>query len=65
MTNKARCHGKKYFCRYCLQCFSISKVLDGQTKNGLAINHTKSVLFPEEGAYIKFKNFKRLTNHHS
>ena len=30
------------------------KSIDGQTKNGLAINHTKSVLFPEEGAYIKF-----------
>ena len=29
-------------------------------KNGLAINHIKSVLLPEEGRYVNFQNFKRL-----
>ena len=28
MTNKTKYHGKKYFYRYCLQCFSYSKVLE-------------------------------------
>ena len=27
----------------------------------MAINHVKSVLLPEEGSYITFQNFKRLT----
>ena len=60
MTNKAKHHGKKYFCQYCLQCFSISKVLECHVKNCLAINHTKSVLLPDEGELVNFQNLKRL-----
>ena len=30
-------------------------------KNYLAINHTKSVLLPEEGVYINFKKCQRFT----
>ena len=61
MSNKTKYHSKKYICQYCLQCFSSSKVLECHTKNCLTIYHTKSVLLPEEGAYINFQNFKRLT----
>ena len=39
---------KKYFCRYYLQCFSGSKVLEFHVKNCLAFNYTKLVLLPEE-----------------
>ena len=51
---------RKYFCQYCLQCFSSAKVLLCQVKNCLAINHTKSDLLPEENECVNFQNFKRL-----
>ena len=60
MTIKTKHHGKRHFCQYGSQCFSSPKVLECQTKNGLAINNTKSVLFPEESQYVNFQNFKRL-----
>ena len=28
MTNKTKPHGKNFFCRYCCQCFSSSRVLE-------------------------------------
>ena len=60
MTNKTKHYGKKYFYRYCLQCFSNSKVWEPQIKNCLVINRTKSFLLPEENEYIDFQNFQRL-----
>ena len=55
---KIKYHGKKYFCRCCLQCFSNSR--ECHIKNCLAIHHTKSVLLPEENDYVNFQNSKRL-----
>ena len=52
MTNKAKHDAKKYFCRYCLQCFSTSRVLEYHVNSCLEINHTKSVLLPEENENI-------------
>ena len=57
MANKTEYHGKKHFS----QCFSRSRVLEYHVKNYLAINHTKSILLPEENEYANFQNFKRLT----
>ena len=54
MTKKTKDYDKKHFCRYSLQYVSSSKVLECHTKHCLAINHTKSVLMPEEGAGINF-----------
>ena len=54
MTNKIKNHGKKHFCRNCLQCYFSSKVLECHVRNCLANNHTKSVLLPEEGQYVSF-----------
>ena len=65
ITNKTNHHGKNLFCRYYLQCFSSSKVLECRTKNCLAINHKKSVLTSEEDPHINFKNLKDLQKHHS
>ena len=48
---------KKHFCRYCLQYFSSSRVLEYRVENCLATNHTKSVLLLEEGACINIQNF--------
>ena len=61
MTNKTSHHGKKIFYRYYLKCFCGSKVLEFHTEKCLAINHTKPILLPEEGAFINLQNFKRFT----
>ena len=61
MTNKTKHHVKKYFCRYCLQCFSSSRVIECHVKYCLAINHKKSDLLPEEAKHVNFQNSKRLT----
>ena len=53
---------KKNFWRYCLQCFSSSRILEDHIKNGLAINHTKSVSLPHEGGSNEFKNLKILSS---
>ena len=56
MSDKTKHHSKKHFSRFCLQCFSSSKLLESHTKDKscLAINHTESVLLPEKGTYISF-----------
>ena len=53
---------KKNFWRYCLQCFSTSRILEDHIKNGLAINHIKSVPLPHEGRYNEFENLKVLSS---
>ena len=60
-TNKAKHHGKKYFCQCCLQCLSPSKISRSNKGNFLTFNHTKSVLQPKEGTYNEFQHFKRLS----
>ena len=60
MTNKTKYHGKKHFWRYCLKCFSTSKILENYAKIYLAIYHTKIVTLNEENTYTRFRDFKRL-----
>ena len=48
MAYKTEHPGRKLFSQYFLQCFSRSRVLECHVKNSLGINHTKSVLLPEE-----------------
>ena len=36
MTNKKKYHGEKHFCRYCLQCFSSSEILECDTQKLLS-----------------------------
>ena len=60
MTNKTKHHGKKHFWRYCLKCFSSSKILENYAKIYLAIYHTKIVTLNEENTYTRFRDFKRL-----
>ena len=61
MTNKTKHRGKNHFCRYCLQCISSSRISGCCVKNCLPVDHTKSVLLPEENEYVNFQNFERLT----
>ena len=59
MFNKSKNKNKKYFCKYCLQCFSIEKVLQEHKNVCLKINSKQSVKV--KSGSIKFKNyFKQL-----
>ena len=53
-------HGRKYFCQYCLQVFSIEDILKSHTKDCFKINgEKKTIIMPKKGEYIKFKNYER------
>ena len=58
MTNSAKYHGKKWFCQYCLQCFSNLKLLDNPLKTCLALNHTKTFDL-HKNQKVGFQNYKR------
>ena len=57
MFDKTKNKNKKYFCRYCLQCFSSENVLTEHKKNCLVINGKQNVKL-EKGS-ISFKNYSR------
>ena len=59
MCNIPKNKNKKYFCKYCLQCFSIEKVLIEHKENCLIINGKQSAKL--KSGSISFKNyFKQL-----
>ena len=59
MCNKTKTKSQKHFCRYCLQCFSIKKILQEHSKVCLKMNGKQSVKL--KSGSIKFKNnFKQL-----
>ena len=59
MFNKSKNKNKKYFCKYCLQYFSIEKVLQEHKNVCLKRNGKQSVKV--KSGSIKFKNyFKQL-----
>ena len=47
---------KKYFCMYCLQCFSREDVLTEHKNNCISINGKQAINMPEKGDKIYFKN---------
>ena len=49
-------HGKKHFCRYCLQAFSTEKILKRHIKDCFKINDKQRIITPKKGKYVKFKN---------
>ena len=51
--------GRKYFCCYCLQAFSIEEILKSHTKDCFKINDEQRIQMPKKGEYVKFKNFER------
>ena len=57
MFNKSKNKNKKYFCRYCLQCFSSERILTEHKENCLIINGKQCVKL-SEGSII-FKNYSR------
>ena len=57
MFNETKNKNKKYFCKSCLQCFSIENVLNKHKKDCLLINIGQNVKL--EKGFIEFKNFNR------
>ena len=58
MFNQSKHKNKKYFCMYCLQCFSSESILVKHTNNCLTINGKQAINMPKQGDNIlKFNNF--------
>ena len=51
-------HGKKYFCKRCLNPFNNQKALD-KHKEYCSNNEAVKIIMPEKGTMLKFKNYHR------
>ena len=40
-------HGRKHFCRYCLQAFNIEEILKRHIKDCFKINDKKRIIMPK------------------
>ena len=56
MYNQTKHEHRKYFCMYCLQCFSREDVLAEHKNNCISINGKQAIKMPEEGDKVYFKN---------
>ncbi|CAH3176400.1 unnamed protein product [Porites evermanni] len=59
MLNKTTHKNKKYFCTYCLQCFSTEEILSNNKVNCLVINGEQAIRMPQKG-----KKTLQFQNHH-
>ena len=57
MFNKAKNKNKKYFCRYCLQCFTSKNVLTEHKEDCLVIKGKQNVKLGKGS--ISFKNYSK------
>ena len=57
MFNKTKYKGKKYFCKYCLQCLSSEKILCEHKEDCLIVNGKQNVKL--ESRFISFKTYSR------
>ena len=57
MFNKTKHKGRKYFCKYCLQCFSSKKILSKHTEDCIIVNGKQNVKL--ESGFTTFKNYSR------
>ena len=56
MFNQTKHEHRKYFCMYCLQCFSREDVLTEHKSNCISINGKQAINMPEKGDKVYFKN---------
>ena len=56
MFNQTKHEHRKYFCMYCLQCFSREDVLTEHKNNCILINGKQAINMPEKGDKVYFKN---------
>ena len=59
MFNQTKHEHKKYFCMYCLQCFSREDVLTEHKNNCILINGKQSINMPKKGDKVFFKNYHK------
>ena len=52
-------HGRKHFCRYCIQA-SIAEILKLHVRNSFKINDKQRINMPKNGEYVKLRNFKSM-----
>ena len=52
-------HGRKPFCRCCLQAFITAEKLKCHIKYCFKINGKQTIKMPQKGECIKFKSFER------
>ena len=52
-------HGKKHFCRYCLQACSTEEILKRHIKDCFKINGKQRIIMLKKGEHVKFKNYER------
>ena len=57
MSTQTKHKCKKYFCMYCLQCFSREDVLNEHIDNCLSINGKQAIKMPKEGQHVNFRNY--------
>ena len=57
MYNNSLHFGRKLFCRYCLHAFITEEILKGHVKDCFKIKDKQTIKKPQNGEYIKFKNF--------
>ena len=57
MFNKTKNKNKKYFCKYCLQCFRSERILVEYKEICLKINSKQTVKL--NSGFIEFKNYSR------
>ena len=55
MFNQTKHEHRKYFCMYCLQCFSREDVLTEHKNNCISINGKQAINMPEKGDKVYFK----------
>ena len=56
MFNQTKHEHRKYFCMYCLQCFSREDVSTEHKNNCISINGKQAINMPEKGDKVYFKN---------
>ena len=59
MFDQSKHNCKKYFCMYCLQCFSREDVLAEHVKNCISINGKQAIKMPKKGQHVNFKNYHK------
>ena len=59
MFSQTKHEHKKYFCMYCLQCFSREDVLTEHKNNCILINGKQAINIPKKGDKVFFKNYHK------
>ena len=59
MYNQTLHHGRKHFCRFCLQSFNTAQILERRIDDCFKINGKKMVKMAKNWETVKFKNYTR------